>query len=234
VATWIVLGAFWDFMEAFTEGIGEAAANQVAFLLSLGHAEVAKDLSYSAVYWACIQSLLVTSGLLMSGQYLAVLFSTDPTIQHLFNNTIAMISAANVAMTFSQINWSLVGSQGRFRLATVVIFFSRWFVIVPVAAVSIFGFNLNLNAVAGSLVVGYSTASSALLFILLNSDWDRLASIMRSMSAPANTLEGNDDNKVKEKNDAVDPALGELDLDDFEDSSDDSDGFGVSLGDNDE
>mmetsp|Transcript_28198 Transcript_28198/g.68586 ORF Transcript_28198/g.68586 Transcript_28198/m.68586 type:complete len:1125 (-) Transcript_28198:3331-6705(-) len=226
VAAWVLIGALWDFMEAFTEGIGESAANQAAFLLSLGHAQLAKDLSFSALYWACFQSLLVTSALLMSGQYLAVLFSTDPTIQHLFNNTIAMIGAANFTMAFSQITWSLIGSQGRFRLGTVAVFFSRWFVVIPVAAISVFAFNLDLNALAGSLVVGYSTASSVLLLVLLKTDWVRLASIMQAMNAPPATLEDFEDSKLKDKNDAVDPVLGELDLDDFDDSSDSSEGFG--------
>lgn len=220
------MGAVWDFVEAFTEGIGEAAANQVAFLLSLGHAQLAKELSFSSAYWAFIHSLLMTSALLMSGQYLAVLFSTDPTIQHLFNNTVAMIGAANITMAFSQINWSLIGSQGRFRLGTVIVFFSRWFVTIPVAAISIFVFNLDLNSVSGSLVVGYSTASSALLFVLLRSDWVRLAGIMQAMNVPPNKLDHYKDGKMKETDDAGDPGLGELDLDDFDDSSDGSDGFG--------
>jgi len=155
-----------------------------------------------------------------------VLFSTDPTIQHLFNNTIAMIGAANFTMAFSQITWSLIGSQGRFRLGTVAVFFSRWFVVIPVAAISVFAFNLDLNALAGSLVVGYSTASSVLLFVLLKTDWLRLASIMQAMNAPPATLEDFEDSKLKDKNDAVDPVLGELDLDDFDDSSDSSEGFG--------
>ncbi|KAL3907479.1 MAG: hypothetical protein SGILL_008858, partial [Bacillariaceae sp.] len=107
VATWTLLGAFWDVLEALTEGIGEAAANQVAFLLSVGLIDRAKQLSYGAMYMAVVQSLVVTAVLYMFGQYLAVVFTSDPAIQNLMNNTISMLGLANIMMSFAQIAWSL-------------------------------------------------------------------------------------------------------------------------------
>jgi len=225
VVTWALLGAFWDFFEALTEGIGEASANQLAYLLSLGATSQAKNLCYGVIYMAVTEALLVTSALYMSGQYLAVLFTTDPTIQHLMNNTIVMIGFANVIMTFSQIVWSLVGAQGRFRLATFVIFISRWLVTMPCALISIYVFTLDLNAVSGSLVVGYATASSALMFVVLRSDWDRLARLMQVMNQPVGSFTV--EQETKEEMGTTDaPIFGLVNLDDFDDSSDDSDGFG--------
>lgn len=225
VATWALLGAFWDVLEAWTEGIGEAAASQVAFLLAIGQADRARNLSYSVVYMAVTQATLITSALFMSGQYLAVLFSTDPTIQHLINNNIAMLGFANIVMAFAQIAWSLVGAQGRFRLATCVIFFCRWLVTIPCALISIYVFFLDLNAVSGSLVVGYATASCALCFVVARSDWDRLVRLMQELNQPfappRSAPEGHD-----EGNADVDPILGLVDLDDFDKSSDGSDGMG--------
>merc|ERR1712224_587346 len=141
----------------------------------------AKKLCYGAILMAVTQAVLVTSVLFISGQYLAVLFTTDPTIQHLMNNTIVLIGFANTIMSFSQITWSLIGAQGRFRLATFVIFFSRWVVTMPCALVSIYIFNSDLNAMCGSLVVGYATACCALTVIVLRSDWDRLSRLMQVM-----------------------------------------------------
>ena len=234
VATWALLGAFWDFFEALTEGIGEAAANQVAYLLSRGQIDRAKKLCYGAIYMAVTQAVLVTSALYMSGQYLAVLFTTNPAIQHIMNNTIVLIGFANVIMVFSQITWSLVGAQGRFRLATFVIFFSRWLVTMPCALISIYVFVLDLNAVSGSMVVGYATACCALTFIVLRSDWDRLVRLMQVMNQPHHLVssafkqEGEKDAGVDAEVDAEvdDPILGLVNLDDFDDSDDGSDGFG--------
>ena len=59
---------------------------------------------------------------------------------------------------------------------------------MPVALLTIFVFFLDLSAVSGSLVVGYATAACALTFIVLRSDWDRLARLMEEMNNPG--LEG--------------------------------------------
>ena len=223
VATWVLLGAFWDVLEAFTEGIGEAAANQVAFLLSIGLPRRASNLSNGSIYMAVIQALLITSALYMSGQYLSVLFSSDPTIQHLMNNAIVMIGFANVIMSFAQITWSLVGAQGRFRLATSIIFFSRWLITMPVALIGIYAFYLDLNAVSGSLVVGYATATCAMSFVVLSSDWDRLSRTMQEMNQP--TFDDFDGKENGVDPNEIDPVLGLVNLDDFDDS-DDSEGIG--------
>ena len=178
------MGAIWDVLEALTEGIGEAAAIQVAYLLAAAQPERAKKLSHMVIYLAVIQSLLVTSGLYMAGKYLAILLSSDPTIQHMMNNSIALIGLANVTMAFSQVSWSLIGAHGRFRLATSVVFFSRWIVTIAIALITIFVFFLDLNSVSGSLVVGYATALFALTSIVLRSDWARLAQLMQEMNNP--------------------------------------------------
>merc|ERR1712176_113055 len=226
-----LLGAFWDFFEALTEGIGEAAANQVVYLLSAGQIDRAKKLCHGTVYMAVIQAVLVTSALYMSGQYLAVLFTTNPAIQHIMNDNIVFIGFANIIMAFSQITWSLIGAQGRFRLATFVIFFSRWMVTMPCALISIYVFVFDLNAVSGSMVVGYATACCALTVIVLRSDWDRLACLMQAMNQPPlinSTIQHLIDKNVpiSDNRNADDCILGLVDLDNFDDSDDDSDGFG--------
>ncbi|OEU22681.1 hypothetical protein FRACYDRAFT_267358 [Fragilariopsis cylindrus CCMP1102] len=96
---------------------------------------------------------------------------------------------------------------------------------MPCALISIYVFDLDLNAVCGSLAVGYATASCALMFIVLRSDWDRLVRLMREMNQPlvssAVEQEGKEDVGVVD-----DPILGLVDLADFDDASDDSEGFG--------
>ncbi|KAL3926241.1 MAG: hypothetical protein SGBAC_013553, partial [Bacillariaceae sp.] len=205
VATWCLLGAVWDVLEAFTEGIGEAAAIQVAFLLAAAQPQRARKLSFSILYFGLVQSLLISSSLFMGGRHLAMLLTADNTMQHMMNDAMTLLGFANVAMSFSQVGWSLIGAQGRFRLATSVMFFSRWFVTIPVALVTIFVFFLDLSSISGCLIVGYSTASCVLTFIVIRSDWDRLANLMQQMNNPS------------EKD--------ELDFE-FDDSDDSSDGFG--------
>lgn len=192
-----------------TEGLGEASASQIAVKLAASQPQQARKFSNSVIYLAVVQALFVTSGLYMAGRYLAVIFSKDPTIQHMTNNAFAVLGLANVMMTFSQICWSLIGAQGRFRLATSIVFVSRWLVTIPLALINIFVFSLDVNSVGGALVVGYSTASCALTFVVLRSDWDRVSKVMQEINNPGDA-------------DPLD-LLGDFD---DEDSSDDDDPFG--------
>lgn len=148
------------------------------------------------MYFSFVQAVFVTSIIYMLGKYLAMLLSTDPTLQHLMYDVIPLIGLANITMSFAQAGWSLTGAQGRYRLATLIIFVSRWLVTMPMALVSIFGFSLDLNSVSGSLVVGYATASCTLAYVVLRSDWERLTRIMQDMNNPlddSNFLENFDD-----------------------------------------
>mmetsp|Transcript_6151 Transcript_6151/g.17474 ORF Transcript_6151/g.17474 Transcript_6151/m.17474 type:complete len:280 (+) Transcript_6151:2045-2884(+) len=205
----------------------------MCYLLSSGCVDRAKNLSYGVIYMAVVQSVLITSVLYMSGQYLTVVLVPDTDVRRITNDAIAMFGFAHVIMSYSRITWSLVGSQGRFRLATFVVFFSRWLVTMPCALICIYGFRLNLSAVSGSLVVGYATACSFLTIIVLKTDWQRVSRVMQIMNqAPAmnSGVPKVADSEVKAEGDeanALDPILGILDLDDFDDSDDDdSDSFG--------
>jgi Na+-driven multidrug efflux pump len=169
-------------LEASTEGMGEAAAIRVAYLLSVARPEMAKKLSVKVIYLSLIQAVLMTSMLYMVVKNIIILLTTDPTMQHMMNNAIGLIGLANVSLAFARISWSLTGAQGRFRLATLIIFVSRWFVTTPIALISVFAFKLDLNSVSGALVVGYATASCALAYCVLRSDWGRLARSMQEMN----------------------------------------------------
>jgi Na+-driven multidrug efflux pump len=184
VAALAILGSIWELLEAATEGIGEAAAIRVAYLLAIGHPDQARILSNKVMYFSGIQALLVSSALLFGGKCLTVLFSSDPTIQYMMNSAMALIAMGNATMCFAQISWSLIGAQGRFRLATLIIFTTRWIVTMPIALICIFVSHLDLNSIGGSLVVGYATASCALGYFVLHSDWSRLSKLMQEINAP--------------------------------------------------
>ena len=223
VAAWAMLGALWDVLEALTEGIGEAAATQVAFLLVACQPERARRLANTVMYLAVMQSLIVTSLLYSLGKYLIVIWTLDTTLQHFINNSIALLGLANVTMAFSQVGWSLIGAQGRFRLATSVVFAARWLVTIPAALLMIFVWKLDIDALGGALVLGYSTSLCAMTFIVLRSDWERLSYCLQDMNLPKGTVPavGGDNNNVEDEDDHGDP---------FDDEDDDSSSEGFGFG----
>jgi Na+-driven multidrug efflux pump len=194
------MGIVWEVFEASTEGIGDAAAVRVSFLLAEGQPVQAKILSNKVVFLALVGSLLATSVFLMAGPNITVSLTTDSTLENLLNGLVGMTGLANVAMAFAQVYWSLVGAQGRFGLASSTILLCRWLVTMPLAFSFIFGLTYDLRAVAGSIAVGYATASSFLAYCVYQSDWQSLSVAAQEEAYPAEdenmldfSLEGGED-----------------------------------------
>ena len=175
VATWAVMGGIWEVLEALTEGLGEAASIRVTYYLTEGLPVPARRLAHKVAWLSLILVLVVSSIFLMAGPNIAVTLSTDPTIQHLFTNLVGATSLANASMTFGQIHWSLAGAQGRFGLASATTLLCRWLVVLPLAAMGIFGFAWDLVAVGGAVALGYALAAGLLAYAVHASDWERWA-----------------------------------------------------------
>lgn len=177
------MGVIWQLLESATEGFGEAAAIRVAFHLGSGNPKLARHASHKALLVSSVQALLITSILLMSGKNIANVLTPDPTLQLLLNNLITNVALGNLVMSTAMNVWSLLGAQGRYRLATLVILLARWLVTMPVALVCIYGFAFDLNSVMGAVTLGFATSVLILSYIFFRSDWDRLSRIMQELNA---------------------------------------------------
>jgi Na+-driven multidrug efflux pump len=172
------MGTVWEVFEATTAGLGEAGGTRVTFYLEENQPEQAKIVADKAVFLATIQALTISSIFLLLGPNISVAFTDDNTLQNLINGLVGLTALANVSMTFSQVYWSLVGAQGQFALASVTFLFCRLFIIYPLAATCAFAYAFNLNSIAACIAIGYASASFALAYVLLKSDWRRIASDM--------------------------------------------------------
>jgi Na+-driven multidrug efflux pump len=210
VATWATMGTIWEVFEALTEGIGDAASVRVSMHLADGQPMIAKQLSYRVVFLTFAQSLIVSSVFLMIGPNIAVAVTNDQTIENLMNNLIGTTAAANMAMSYAQVCWSLIGAQGRYGLASTSILVCRWVLTMPLSFVFIYAFNYDTRALVGSIAIGYSTASAFLARCLVKSDWDTLSRV------------------AQESDPALDEALlASSSFDDDDDSSDSSTGIAM-------
>jgi Na+-driven multidrug efflux pump len=183
VVSWTLLGVVWKVVEACTDGIGEASAVRDAYHLGTGNPKKARLSSYKAVFISVVQSLFVTSILYIIGNNLATWLTTDLTLQLIFKNALTIFGLGNIVMSYRMILWSLVGAQDRYRLATLVVILSRWLVAIPFAAAFVYSLTLDLNGVIASIIVGTKTASTALAYVVLRSDWERLSCIMQDTSS---------------------------------------------------
>ena len=175
VGAWAIIASIWDVLQASTEGISEAAAIRIAYHLSASEPGMAKKLARKVLYWTSVVSLSLSAILLLSGRHLIVALTVDYTLQHLLDNQVGLLALANLSLGFGQVCWSLIGAQGKFNLATLVVLACRWAVTMPLSLAFIYALNYDEEALAGAVAVGSSTAACALAFVLFSSDWNDVA-----------------------------------------------------------
>jgi len=182
-AAWAILSSIWDMFESSTEGIGEAAAIRIAYHLGKGNPIMAKISAYKSSLLATIFGVLMTSIFFIAGDSIPVWFTRDATLQNLISQTIPLIGIGNITMTFGMLAWNQLGGQGRYSIATIFHLACSWFITLPLAAMSTYAFNFNLEGIVASIVIGFSTLGMILSSILVASDWERLSIIIRELVA---------------------------------------------------
>lgn len=175
VAAWGLLGTIWDALELVTEAVADAAEVRTAFLLGSGQPEKAKISSYKSMFLGMFASLMISSFLFIGGEDVPTWLTTDPMLQRLTAELLPLFGIGNIALTIGTISWTLVGSQGRYRLATAVGFSGVWFISLPLAAVFSIALGLNLKGQTAAVVIGYMVSGSINTYIVFQSDWNKLS-----------------------------------------------------------
>jgi MATE family multidrug resistance protein len=178
VAAWGILGSLWESFETLSKGIADGGEVRCAYHLGNGKPGLAKSSAYKVILLSVAASFFFTSFLFMMGENLAVWFTSDPTLQHIIADLLPLLGVGNIALTAGSVSWTLVGAQGRYRLDTLVALLCSWGVTMPVAAVLTYGFNFNLQGLTASVLVGYSVTCTALFYIILRSDWERISKLV--------------------------------------------------------
>lgn len=175
VAAWGIVGTLWDTVETLSKGIGDGGEVRCAYHLGNANPGLARTSAHKAVLLSVCVAFFTTSIIFIAGENIAVLFTSDPTLQHMIAELIPLLGVGNIFLTAGCVSWALVGAQARYRLATFVAFVSSWCVTMPLAAIFTYGFNLNLQGITSAVVIGYSVTCTALCYILLRSDWARIS-----------------------------------------------------------
>jgi Na+-driven multidrug efflux pump len=175
VAAWGLIGTVWSTFESLTNGIGNGGEVRCAYHLGAGNPAMARVSAYKSILLGVVASCFFTSILFIVGEDMAVWLTPDPTLQHMIAELLPLLGIGNVALTAGTVAWALVGSQGRYRLATLIAFIFSWGVTMPMSATFTFVAKFNLQGITAAVVMGYSVTGTALIYILLRSDWERLS-----------------------------------------------------------
>jgi len=196
VATWAILGSIWDVFYSVNTGIGDAAEIRVAYHLGDGHATMAKLSAYKALFLGMVVASCVSITYFSLQDSIPGWFTSDPTLQGMLAELVPFVGVANLTMTFGSQCWSLIGAQGRYKLATWISFISSWGIAMPMAATYVYALNIDLQGLTSAVVIGYVSSGAALSFTLLSTDWRATAKKIQEENADiasGNHTSGNED-----------------------------------------
>ena len=203
MASWGIIEAIWDLFESASEGLGEAGSIRLAFHLGAGNIEEAKRSTWKSLFLSACLAIFMTSVFFICGEDLPTWFTDDETLQDMINSMIPLVGVGNILMVFGMVSWSLVGAQGRYKLATCVSAVMSFCVTLPLAAVFCIGLHFELDALVAAVVIGYSTTGLVLAYILLMSDWELIAKTVREENEESESSSSDSDSDVNEVSEAM-------------------------------
>jgi len=193
VAAWGILESIWDLFESATEGLSESGAIRLAYHLGKGNVEGAKASAWKSLFLSTVLAIFISSVLFLCGSSLPRWFTSDETLQNMLNPIIPLIGIGNILMIFGMVSWSLVGAQGRYKLATIISAIMTFCVTIPLAFLFVIGNNINLQGLVAAVVISYSTTGLVLGYILLTSDWEHISKTIRDYNEVENISLGSED-----------------------------------------
>lgn len=175
VAAWGILDTIWGASHELIDALADAGEVRCAFLLGSGDPSRAKVSAYKSILIGTFLAFFITSAIYMAGEDLPTWLTSDPTLQHLLRDLLPLFGLTNLVMALDTMSWTLLGSQGRYRLATIIVCLCSWCVTIPLAALFSVHLNVNLQGQMTAFLLGYLIMGMIHTFFLLVSDWDMLS-----------------------------------------------------------
>jgi multidrug resistance protein, MATE family len=188
VAAWGLLGYVWSVFEYINGGIATAGEVRVGRFMGSGNYERARHAGYTTLYMAFVVAVTMSGITYMLAGPICKCITPDPTLQRMIYDVMPLIGLSQMALIISTTCWTILGAQGRYRIATKLGFFGSWFVTIPCAAISVFYLNWNIQGPVASIVVGATMSGTAIMGFVLTSDWKRLSDQIIANSSEDSTL----------------------------------------------
>uniref|UniRef100_A0A7S3LEK9 Protein DETOXIFICATION n=1 Tax=Amphora coffeiformis TaxID=265554 RepID=A0A7S3LEK9_9STRA len=189
VTAWGILGSLWDMLEMVVEAVADASEVRVAYLLGRGKPLKAEISAYKSIFLGTLVSFIGTAVIFIMGENLPTWLTKDEDIQDILAQLIPIFGAGNIALSAGTLAWTLVGAQGRYRLATAVGVAGSWLIVTPLSAASSIALGWDLRGQTGAVVIGYLVSGSVNLYLLFSSDWERQSAKVIELNQVDGTLE---------------------------------------------
>lgn len=175
VAAFGLLGEIWDASNELFDGISDAAEVRCAYLLGGGEPDRARLSAYKSIMVITFAALFLTSLIYIAGDDLPTWLTNDPALQHILRGLLPLFGIGNFVMGLDTMGWTLLGSQGRYRLATIIVCLVSWTVTLPLAALFTVHFKVNLEGQMAAFIIGYLVTGIIHFYYVFCSDWYALS-----------------------------------------------------------
>jgi hypothetical protein len=192
VVAWGILGTVWNALGEVIGAVADSAEARCTFLLGIGEPLRAKLSCYKSLFIGFVFSTVVTSCILIAGEDIPTWMTSNPVLQNIVADLIPLFAIAIIALGMDTMSSTLVGSQGRSRLATALNIATIWVVSIPLAALFSILMNIDLQGQTAAVAIGSMISSTLNTYILLQSQWDELSRKAIS-KIPNDSAEPNDD-----------------------------------------
>lgn len=160
---------------------------------------MAKLSSYKSLFLSMSVASVVSLVYISLQKQIPAWFTVDETLQALLVELVPFVGVANLTMQFGMTSWSLIGAQGKYKLATYTSLISSWGATLPLAAIFVYGFNFDLQGLTSAVVIGYVSTGAALSYVLLCTDWEKVTrKIQEHNTDIASGEEENEEDAVEE------------------------------------
>lgn len=173
VAAWAILGSIWDLFYYTTCGIADSGEIRVAKHLGDNCPKLAQLAAYKALLIGMVIAVITSAVYFLLQDQVPGWFTHDETLIAMLRELVPFVGVANLSMTFGMQCWSLIGAQGKYKVATWVSFVSSWGICMPLAAVFVYIFFIDLQGLTAATTIGYTTCGAALSYLLLSTDWEK-------------------------------------------------------------
>lgn len=190
MVAWGLLGNIWESLEAITLAIADAAEVRVAVLLGEGKPGAAKKAAYKALFLGIVFSLVITSCLFIAGRSIPTWLTSDVTLQNMIAELVPLFGIGNIVLTMGSMAWTILGAQGRYRLATAIGVAGSWLVTIPLAAIFSIVLRVDLQGQTAAIVIGYMVSGTYQNALLLRSNWPRLSEKVIEDNQDSSTEDG--------------------------------------------
>lgn len=175
VAAWGIVGTIWGILEYATDCVASAGEIRVAKLLGNGNPRLAKLSAYKCMFLGNLFAVLMSIAFVVGIPVIPGWFTDDEFLVSLIGNLLPYCALGSLTLTIGSLAWTLVGSQGRYSIATFHGCIGSLAVTIPFAAVSTYHFKAGLEGLAAAVVIGYMISGALNAITLFLSDWEYIS-----------------------------------------------------------